>query len=158
MKYVPLTDPLTCPFEDASICCSGSTNFPFDLFSSPDLLALSDSDDLDDFTDDREFVRLRLTAFSETSSVSSVSSLSSDMRSDAKSMPLFDKSFGAPCVSTLPWNHFGWISTKLMRQVHYISQNDHPVSIFEEMDLMCDENSGGASFSQTTIGTDTFVE
>lgn len=100
-RYVPLTDPLTCPFDEDSICCKASTDFPFTLLSSADLLPLSDNDDLEDLTDDLELVRLRFPVINSISSVSS-GGTSSDWRSDAKSMPLFDRSLGAPCVSTFP--------------------------------------------------------
>lgn len=100
VKYVPLIDPLTRPLDEASICWRASTDFPFTLLSSP----LSDNDDLDDRIDDRELVRLRFPIISSFSAVSSA--ITSDLRSEAKSMPLFDRSFGAPCISTFPCKYF----------------------------------------------------
>lgn len=102
VRYVPLTDPFTCPLDEASICCSTSTDFPFSLLSSTDLC---DTNDFEDLTDDLELVRLRFPVMNGISSVSPTAG-SSDIRSDAKSMPLFDRSFGSPCISTLPCKLF----------------------------------------------------
>lgn len=78
LRYVPLIDPLTCPLDDASICCNASTDFPFTLFSSFDLPSFSVNDNLEDLVDDLELVRLRFPPVSETFSSFSSSVTSSD--------------------------------------------------------------------------------